>query len=88
VFGGIDLSTCTLFVPEESLSLYESTAPWSEFMNIDSIPTGIKDVKTDGLKGQEIQGVYDPNGRCLNGLQPGLNIIRMSDGTAKKAWMK
>ena len=57
-------------------------------MNIDSIPTGIKDVKTDGLKGQEIQGVYDPNGRCLNGLQPGLNIIRMSDGTAKKAWMK
>lgn len=48
-------------------------------------PTGIKQVdraKVEKLSNAE--GIYDLQGRKLNTMQRGINIIRMSDGTIKK----
>ena len=36
----------------------------------------------------EVLGVYDVNGTRLNGTKPGINILRMSDGTTKKVLVK
>ena len=33
-------------------------------------------------------GYYDVTGRQVNGLQKGLNIVKMSDGTARKIYIK
>ena len=33
-FDGVDKSSCTLYVPEGTLSLYQATSPWNEFLNI------------------------------------------------------
>lgn len=54
----------------------------------DEVLTGIEEMSEAQVQRVMPQSIYDLKGRCLNGLQPGLNIIRMSDGTAKKAWMK
>jgi len=38
VFYGIDKSTCSLYVPIRSLSLYQSTDVWKDFLNVIAIP--------------------------------------------------
>lgn len=45
-FAMIDKTTCTLYVPKGTLASYQSTAPWSEFLNIIEIGNG--DVNMDG----------------------------------------
>ena len=42
----------------------------------------------DGTKSAEIKQCYDVNGRMLNGMNKGLNIIRYSDGTVRKVVKK
>ncbi len=34
VFEGVDISTCTLYVPAESIALYQAADVWKEFFNI------------------------------------------------------
>ena len=52
------------------------------------VPTAIERVEQDEPLNVEKQnaaeGIYDLQGRKLNSLQHGLNIIRMSDGTTRK----
>lgn len=45
-FSMIDKTSCTLYVPRGTLASYQSTTPWSEFMNIIEIGNG--DVNMDG----------------------------------------
>lgn len=47
-----------------------------------TITNGIETITIDWLDGDE--QIYDTSGKQLNGLQKGLNIIRMKDGTIKK----
>lgn len=48
--------------------------------------TNVKDVMTD--QPVVCEGVYDTSGRRLTNVQKGLNIIRFSDGTTKKVYVK
>ena len=50
-----------------------------------SYTTGIREMIL--AKPQDVQ-IYSPNGKKLNKLQKGLNIIRMSNGTTKKVVVK
>lgn len=47
---------------------------------------GIIAIEFDALTGSEL--IFDAQGKRLDSLQPGLNIIRMGDGTIKKVMMK
>lgn len=52
-------------------------------------PTDIKQVDMSKVeKLSNAEGIYDLQGRKLNSLQHGLNIIRMSDGTTRKVIVK
>ena len=78
----IDKWNCTLFVPQGSLSAYQQANQWKEFSFIsDELITGIRDA-TDTVPITET--IYDVDGHQLDGMKPGINIIRMSDGTTRK----
>ena len=52
--------------------------------------TGIEavTVTADGVSNADITDIYDLNGRRRDALQPGVNIVRMSNGTTKKVVAK
>ena len=76
--------TCTLSVPAGSTSAYQEAAQWKEFFFIDNDVTGIEAVTAEGVNNADITDIYDLNGRRRDALQPGVNIVKMSDGTTRK----
>jgi len=84
VFSNIDFTTCKLIVPEGSVDAYKNAEPWKNFLNI--TVTAISTIEADNKVG--VQAVYGIDGRQQNGVKHGLNIIRKSDGTAKKIVVK
>ena len=76
--------TCTLSVPAGTTSAYHEAAQWKEFFFIDNDMTGIEAVTTESVSNAEITDIYDLNGRRRDALQPGVNIVKMSDGTTRK----
>ncbi len=80
-FRGINKETCTLYVPDASLSQYQAADQWKDFilMTTDGIQT-----TTDNATCAKEAARYNLGGQRLNGKQRGLNIIRYSDGTIKK----
>ena len=80
--------TCTLSVPAGSTSAYQEAAQWKEFFFIDNDVTGIEAVAAESVSNAEITDIYDLNGRRRDTLQPGINIVKMSDGTTKKVLAK
>ena len=81
-------SNAKLYVPIGKEAAYKGTEAWKQFTNIEEYDysTGIaaqqmgKDVK--------VVDAYQLNGMKRNGVQRGLNIIRMSDGTTRKVVVK
>ena len=80
--------TCTLSVPAGSTSAYQEAAQWKEFFFIDNDVTAIEAVAAESMSNAEITAIYDLNGRRRDALQPGINIVKMSDGTTKKVVAK
>ncbi len=80
-FGAINKETCTLYVPDASLSQYQAADQWKDFilMTTDGIQT-----TTDNATCAKEATRYNLGGQRLNGNQRGLNIIKYSDGTIKK----
>ena len=79
---------CTLVVPVGSKSAYQAADQWKDFFFIEeSDVTAINRIYDDEAEGR-IVGIYDLNGRKLERLQRGMNIVRMSDGTTKKIVVK
>ena len=76
--------TCTLSVPAGSTSAYQAAAQWKEFFFIDNDVTGIEAVTAESVGNADITAIYDLNGRRRDALQPGINIVKMSDGTTRK----
>lgn len=87
-FTNYNLSGSTLHVPEASLEAYQTTAPWSEFKNIQPIviPSGI--MAPTATRQPAIVERYNLSGRRSSQLQQGINILKMSDGTTKKVVIK
>lgn len=63
---------CTLYVPIGCLDSYRSAAYWNYFMIEEIDVTGISAIKNDKQDGKN---VYDLQGRKLDTLQKGINII-------------
>ena len=53
-----------------------------------ALVTTIKEVEKDSPVSNVVSTYYTIDGRRIETLQPGINIIRMSDGTVKKVLVK
>lgn len=84
VFDSDIYSSAQLKVPENSISAYKSADVWKEFYNIEAV---INDVVADEDNATEVAR-YDANGKLLSKPAHGINIIKMSDGTTRKEWVK
>ena len=86
VFENVDKSLCTLKVPKGSKDAYSQADGWKDFVdNIEEVDvTGIEAVTAEGVSNADITDIYDLNGRHRDALQPGVNIVKMSDGTTRK----
>ena len=82
-FEWIFTSRCTLKVPVGTVPLYQAADQWKDFWFIVD-ETDINDIPTQ----QDVKAIYTPNGKKLDKLQKGLNIILMNDGTIKKKMVK
>lgn len=79
-------SVAKLYVPEGRGNLYKQTTGWKLFNSISEInPNGINAVSSPTMESVKW---FSPDGKALNKVQHGLNIIRMSDGTTKKVIKK
>ena len=79
---------CTLTIPVGTLSEYQAAAQWKEFFFIEEKDVSAIEVVHDDLKESEIISIYDINGRKTEGLQHGLNIVKMSNGKTIKVMVK
>ena len=85
VFENVDKSLCTLKVPKGSKDDYRQADGWKDFVNIEEVDvTGIEAVAAESMSNAEITAIYDLNGRRRTTIQPGVNIVTMSDGTTRK----
>ena len=73
-----------LIVPAGCAELYSNAPIWKKFTNIDEMlpVTSINDVKSVDEK--TVVGIYTIDGKRVSEMQPGVNIVRMSDGTSQK----
>lgn len=65
--------------------------PYEHYIEVDmgEFPHAISSVPENSVNTDAIEiARYDINGRCLRGPQPGLNIVRYSDGTVKKEFTR
>jgi len=90
-FDYTDISSATLHVPAASVEKYQTIVPWSGFGTIvaltdEDIANAIEEVKASKATTEIAR--YDIHGRKLNTPQRGINIIRYSDGKAKRVVVK
>ena len=80
-------ANATLYVPYGCKTAYEAAPYWKNFKEIVELPedSGI-DTLTMQMDGTE--QIFDANGRRIQKLQRGVNIIRMKDGTTQKVVVK
>ena len=82
-FYGVDISKCTLYVPQGTEQDYWLSPGWGDFGKIvEYDPTGI-DVVTTSTDVKELSR-YSVNGQRLSVPAKGLNIVKYSDGSVKK----
>ena len=82
-FYGVDISKCTLYVPQGTEQDYWLSPGWGDFGKIvEYDPTGI-DVVTTSTDVKELSR-YSVNGQRLSAPSKGLNIVKYSDGSVKK----
>ena len=87
-----NIENATLQVPASSIDAYNETNPWCLFGNIVALtddelnPTSIVLTNTD--KPLYPTDYFNLDGKRIPKPQRGLNIIKMSDGTTKKMFIK
>ena len=74
-FSGVDVTTCKLKVPEESIPAYQQAEGWKEFFNIESLTTGINDIKQDSGKNAPIYNLNGTRVRNTKNMPKGVYII-------------
>lgn len=81
------ISSATLHVPVASVEAYITSAHWGKFGSIVALTDEETAIKGIMSAQQDVQ-IYSPNGKKLNKLQKGLNIVKMRDGTIRKIVIK
>ena len=78
-----------LHVPKEAVDTYASTYVWQDFTTIvGDIDSAVESISVDETEAQPT-GYYSLSGQRLNGpSESGATIIRYSDGTTKKVFVR
>ncbi len=83
--SGINRNTCTLYVPKGSGDLYWLHPEWGQFFEI-------KEVESENIRTTKMDDTtlnyYRIDGQQRMVPEKGINILRMSDGTTKKVYIK
>ncbi len=79
--------TCELYIPGASMSAYQAAEQWKEFFFLISKKDDIKNDIIDTDDAEEIDR-YDIYGRQITEPTKGINIIKMSDGSTRKEYVK
>lgn len=80
---------CTLTIPVGTLAKYQAADQWKDFFFIEEKDlSGINTITMDDGTEMEIKETYDINGKKTTGLQRGLNIVKLKDGTIRKVVIK
>ncbi len=82
LFRATPIEEATLYVPEASLASYKTTSPWSDFGAI--LPISGAGIESITVGEPTIEAIYNLEGKRMNNMSRGLNILRISDGTTKK----
>ena len=91
VFTRTAYINCTLYVLAGTARKYRVAEGWKEFYWIeDGIPASIEDVYAELSERDPEVGIarYSMNGQVIAAPQKGVNILRMSDGSVKKVFVK
>lgn len=86
-FENTSIGNASLFVDDNSVTAYKTTVPWNGFGTIMGFneATDINGVWIDdGVRAK----IFSIDGKPLNNLQKGINIIRMDNGKTKKVVVK
>ena len=88
VFYKVDKSNCTLYVPQGTKDVYQTTWQWSDFVNIVEVPFAPGDVNYDDeCTGSDVTALYNfilynDSSAIVNGDQNGDGEVTGSDVTA------
>ncbi len=87
VFENVRTDFCTLFVPIGAKSAYSIADQWKEFLYVEEVEVS---PVADILAGDnsEPAGYYTTDGKQVPQPQRGINIVRYTDGTARKVLVK
>ena len=86
-FYYVPYSSVTLYVPSGCASAYRALAPWSDFSNI--VETDLTSIQTPTINSSEtIVGYYNLQGQRIAEPQHGIVIVRYSDGTSRKMYVR
>lgn len=82
----------TLHVPATAIEDYKSKSPWNRFREIVALTeeeTAIKDIENEqGTMSNEVDTIYDINGKLLSQPKRGINIIHTSNDKTRKVLVK
>ena len=86
VFSGVDTENCILYVPAGTAEAYRQAEGWKVFKNIVEMedPDEIQNINTAEGSYQ----IYTLDGRQVEGLQKGVNIIKFKNGGTQKIYVK
>ena len=91
-FDNSVIKNTTLHVPASSIDAYKNTAPWCDFGNIVALTNEGSDSSSIVLTNSDSStypvNYFNLDGKRIPKPQRGLNIIKMSDGTTKKMFIK
>ena len=86
-FYDVPSSSVTLYVPAGSTSAYKALAPWRYFSNI--VETDLTSIQTPTINSSStIVGYYNLQGQRIAEPQHGIVIVRYSDGTSRKMYVR
>ena len=74
-FRDVNKATCKLKVPEESIPAYQQAEGWKEFLNIESLTTGINDIKQEISKNAPVYNLNGTRVKNTKNMPKGVYII-------------
>lgn len=74
-----------LIVPAVSMNDYKNANQWKDFHIIKDYET---DIPVQRIENREVKSIYSLEGKPLQQMRRGLNIVVSKDGTVKKVLVK